>query len=134
MPSAGARKNVHGSRLEPKLITQSEPGFAGGAAALVKLVAAGADAIFFAGDVLAIGAVLECQRRGWTIPDRVAIASFDDHEIAVQMTPALTTLKLPRYEIGRRAAKLIVDRNNAVENAEPAINDLGFEVIARQST
>jgi LacI family gluconate utilization system Gnt-I transcriptional repressor len=123
-----------GLKVEPSLIALAEPGFSGGAAALVTLVAAGSDAIFFAGDVLAIGAVLECQRRGWTIPDRVAIASFDDHEIAAQLTPALTTLKLPRYEIGRRAARLIVARNNGSANLSPAINDLGFEVIPRQST
>lgn len=129
-----AALNDAGLKLDSRLITLAEPGFAGGAAALVKLMAAGANAIFFAGDVLAIGAMLECQRRGWKIPDRVAIAAFDDHEMAVQMTPRLTTLKLPRYEIGRRAAQLILERNNGVNHARPVIADLGFEVIAREST
>lgn len=123
-----------GLKFDPTLIVQADAGFAGGAAALVSLATAGADSIFFAGDVLAIGAVLECQRRGWKIPERVALASFDDHELAAQLTPALTTLRLPRYEIGRRAARLIMDRNNGAENPVPAINDLGFEIIARQST
>ena len=123
-----------GLKLDSSLITVAERGFAGGATALVQLMTARADAIFFSGDVLAIGAMLECQRRGWKVPDRVAIASFDDHEAAVQMTPPLTTLKLPRYEIGRRAARLILERNNGVTPTQPVVTDLGFEVIAREST
>lgn len=121
-------------QVDPALIIEVEGGFASGAAALVKLVDEGADAIFFAGDVLAVGAALECQRRGWAIPDRVAIASFDDHEIASQVSPPLTALKLPRYEIGRRAAELILERHDGVKHRKPIIVDLGFEILAREST
>ena len=95
---------------------------------------AGADAVFFAGDVLAVGAALECQRRGWKVPGRVAIASFDDHEIAAQVTPALTALRIPRYEIGRRAAELILERHGGVKHRKPVVIDVGFEIIARDST
>ena len=123
-----------GLTANPAHIVEVEGGFASGGAALVTLVAAGADAVFFAGDVLAVGAVLECQRRGWSVPGRVAIASFDDHEIAAQVSPALTALRIPRYEIGRRAAELILDRHHGVRRRAPVIVDLGFEVIARDST
>ncbi len=123
-----------GLGVEPKRIVAVGGGFASGGAALVELVATGVDAIFFAGDVLAIGAVLECQRRGWAVPGRVAIASFDDHEIGSQVSPPLTALKLPRYEIGRRAAELILERHDGVKHRQPIIVDLGFEVLARGST
>ena len=43
-----------------------------------------ADALFCAGDVLAAGALFECQRRGWAVPGRIAIASFDDVELLRQ--------------------------------------------------
>ncbi len=119
---------------DPTLIIAVEGGFASGAEALVKLVAAGADAIFFAGDVLAIGAALECQRRGWSVPGRVALASFDDHEIAAQVMPPLTALKIPRYEIGRRAAELVLERLRGVRHRKPVIVDMGFELVARAST
>lgn len=123
-----------GLGVDPKRIVAVEGGFASGGAALVELVAAGADAIFFAGDVLAIGAALECQRRGWAVPGRVALASFDDHEIGSQVSPSLTALKLPRYEIGRRAAELILERHDGVKHRKPVIIDLGFEILAREST
>ena len=120
--------------IDPARIVEVEGGFASGGAALVRLVEAGADAVFFAGDVLAVGAALECQRRGWKVPGQVAIASFDDHEIAAQVTPALTALRIPRYEIGRRAAELILERHGGVKHRKPVVIDVGFEIIARDST
>jgi LacI family gluconate utilization system Gnt-I transcriptional repressor len=68
------------------------------------------DAIFFAGDVLAIGAVLECQRRGWKVPGRIAIASFDDLDLLRHVNPPVTSIRLPRYEIGKRSAQCLLDR------------------------
>ena len=44
------------------------------------------DAIFFAGDVLAIGALLEAQRRDWAVPGRIAIVGFDDLDILQHTT------------------------------------------------
>jgi LacI family gluconate utilization system Gnt-I transcriptional repressor len=123
-----------GRPVDPALVIEVEGGFASGATALVRLVKAGADAIFFAGDVLAVGAALECKRLGWAVPERVAIASFDDHEIAAQLAPRLTALRIPRYEIGRRAAELILDRHNGHRSRTPIAVDMGFEILAREST
>ena len=91
------------------------------------------DAIFFSGDVLAVGALLTCQRLGVAVPDGVAIASFDDHEIAEQLSPSLTALRLPRYEIGQKAAELVIKRLSGV-SAEPRSIDLGIELLHRKST
>jgi LacI family gluconate utilization system Gnt-I transcriptional repressor len=89
--------------------------------------------VFFAGDVLAVGAVLECQRRGWAVPSRIAIASFDDLDILRHIVPAVTTIRIPRYEIGRRSAEVLLDRINGKTNEHLCV-DLGFEIIQRQST
>jgi len=90
------------------------------------------DAAFFSSDVLAVGALLECQRRGWPVPDRIAIAGFGDFGIAAEMTPALTTVRIPGYEIGHRAAAMLLARlRGAAPDAR--IIDLGFEIVARAS-
>ena len=87
-----------GLPADPRLMLEMPPGLPSGAEAVVRLVeGAQADAIFFAGDVLAIGAHFECQRRGWAIPGRVALAAFDNFEILGQMVPPVTTLRLPRW-------------------------------------
>lgn len=91
------------------------------------------DAACFTSDVLAIGALFQCQRLGWEVPGRFAIAGFGDFEIAAAATPALTTVSVPRYRIGEEAARLILGRIDGEIPAGQAV-DLGFEVIWREST
>jgi LacI family gluconate utilization system Gnt-I transcriptional repressor len=118
----------------PGRMLEMPPGLPSGAEAVVRLVeGAGTDAVFFAGDVLAIGAHLECQRRGWAVPGRVALAAFDNFEILGQMVPPVTTLRLPRAEIGKRAAEILLDRIQG-RSGGPVRIDLRFEIIQRDST
>jgi LacI family gluconate utilization system Gnt-I transcriptional repressor len=118
----------------PHLILEKPPGIGSGAQAIVELSKADArlDAVFFAGDVLAVGAMFECQRRGWKVPDPVAIATFDDVDILGYFAPAITSVRIPRYEIGKRSAEVLLDR--AKEGSRgPRSVDLGFQIISRQS-
>jgi LacI family gluconate utilization system Gnt-I transcriptional repressor len=119
---------------DPGLIVETTLGPRQGAEALVALVARRppAQAIFFAGDVWALGALLECQRRGWPVPQRVAVAGFDDQEIAAESIPPLTTVRIPRAEIGRQAAQMLLDRL-AGKPVTPKTADLGFRLIQRAS-
>jgi len=90
------------------------------------------DAVFFSSDTIASSALFACQRRGWAVPERVALAGLGDFEIASQIVPALTTVRVPRYEIGRRAAELILAKLEGT-SPNPQMLDLGFEVIRRAS-
>jgi LacI family gluconate utilization system Gnt-I transcriptional repressor len=124
-----------GRAADPRLMLELPGGIGSGAEAVARLgeLAPRADAIFFAGDVLAIGAVFECQRRGWDVPGRLAIASFDDVDILRDMHPAVTSVRLPRHEIGRRSAEVLLDRVQG-RAQEPVRIDLGFEIVQREST
>ena len=79
------------------------------------------------------GAVLECQRRGIRVPDDVAVAGFEGLEIADNLNPPITTVRIPRLEIGKRAAQMLLDRIASRLIAEPVV-DLGFEILCRAST
>lgn len=92
----------------------------------------GFDAVIFSGLWAAVGAVLDCGRRGVAIPRDIAIASFDDSELATQVTPALTVVRIPRYRIGRVASELIVARHRG-EAPVGRVVDVGFEIVARDS-
>lgn len=107
---------------------------AGGAQALVTLTERhkDIDAIFFSSDTLAIGAVQECHRRGWAIPGRIGIAGYGDMDLAAQLYPPLTTVRVNRYEMGRRAARQLLDRLGGKLKLA-AITSLGFEIIDRES-
>jgi LacI family gluconate utilization system Gnt-I transcriptional repressor len=88
--------------------------------------------VFCSADAMAAGALFECQRRGLAIPRRIAIAGFDDIPIAGQVVPALTTLRVPRYEIGQRAGEMIRARLANAVVAQPVV-DTGFEFVQRDS-
>lgn len=91
------------------------------------------EGVFFATDILAVGGLLECQRCGIAIPSQLAIAGLGDLEIARELAPALTTVRIPAYEIGRRAGEIVIDRVRG-ETAERRVFDLGFSIVVREST
>lgn len=91
------------------------------------------DAIFFANDDLAVGAILRAQREGITIPDRVAVAGFNGLPTAALVSPGLTTISSPRHEIGRIAAEQLVKRISGERLPKKHI-DVSFELVAREST
>jgi LacI family gluconate utilization system Gnt-I transcriptional repressor len=123
-----------GLPFSPKQIVEVSRGIGGGVESVSILAdrLPETDALFCAGDVLAIGALLECDRRGWAVPRRLAIASFDDVEIMRYVSPPMTCLRLPRYEIGRRGAEMLVARMQGADIAIKQLN-LGFEILQRAS-
>ena len=126
-----------GIPADPRLIVETERGLAAGAEVMARVVQSTpeVDALFCAGDVLAVGALFECQRRNWAVPRRIALASFDDVELLRHVTPSVTTLRLPRYDIGDRTARILLSRIiDAAEHLRGSVVDLKFEVIQREST
>ena len=87
-------------------------------------------------DLSAFGAVMECNRRKWQVPQRIAIAGFGDFEISSCCYPAITTVGVHCYDIGNHAGDLLLraiegERAGAPVARETIITD--FEVIARDS-
>lgn len=91
------------------------------------------DAVFCCNDDLALGALFECQRQGIPVPGRMAIAGFNDLSWAACATPSITTVITPRYDIGYKAAELLVRQLKGEDIARPRL-DLGFELAVREST
>ena len=91
------------------------------------------DAVFFSSDVLAIGAVQECHRRGWRIPQDVAIAGYGDTELAAQLFPRLTTVHVPRYQMGRKSIEVLA-RRIAGETIPQRCVAVSFAIVEREST
>ena len=89
-------------------------------------------AVFCGTDVIAAGAIFACLRAGVRVPQDIAIAGYDDLEIASQMTPSLTTARIPRFDIGVRAAEMI-DLALAGQRPAQPVADMGFEIMWRDS-
>jgi LacI family transcriptional regulator len=57
---------------------------------------------------MAVGAYEALKERGLRIPEDVSVLGFDDMELAAHLRPALTTLALPHYEMGRWACERLL--------------------------
>ena len=75
------------------------------------LIARGAalQALICFNDRLAVGAYNALQDAGLSVPDDVSVVSFDDDPIASWVTPQLTTVALPHYELGRRSIEVLLN-------------------------
>lgn len=75
-------------------------------------------AIVCSNDVLAVGALQAAKEVGRRVPGDLAIIGFDDFDFAAFVEPALTTIALPSYDMGRRAAELLLGHLKAGAFAE----------------
>ena len=66
-------------------------------------------AVICINDVLAVGATMKARELGFVVPDQVSITGFADIELAKVVHPALTTVHLPHGEMGRQAARTLID-------------------------
>lgn len=121
---AGWREALRAARLPHGrgLIVECRAGYEGGAEGLARLLERKPDALLGGGDVLALGALIEAGRRRIEVPRDLAIAGFDAHEVGDALAPRLTTLRLPRREIGLRAAAAIAAGERGLRL------DLGFGI------
>jgi LacI family gluconate utilization system Gnt-I transcriptional repressor len=91
-----------------------------------------ATAAAFANDHLASGALLEALRQNVAVPAQLAILGFGDFALARQLQPALSSVVLPRYEIGVTAARALLE---ALRGGGPAASHLlAWSIVARGST
>ncbi len=75
-------------------------------------------AIFALNDMLAIGFVHRLRQEGVRVPDDVAVVGFDDMPFAQFCEVPLTTIAYPKYEMGRMAAEMLLERIQAFDRVQ----------------
>ncbi|TPP06010.1 LacI family DNA-binding transcriptional regulator [Rhizobium glycinendophyticum] len=105
-----------------------------GANAMARLIADYPDteAVICVSDLSAYGALTECQRRGISVPEQIAIGGFGAYEIGSICVPTLTTIDAQAREIGRRTGALLIDILNGREDVGDVL--IKPELIVREST
>ena len=91
------------------------------------------DAIVCSSDLLALGVLTEAKARGLSVPGRVSIMGFGDVPFLADMVPALSTVRINGAEIGRRAARFLIDRAEG-RAVEQRVVDVGFSIVERDTT
>jgi LacI family gluconate utilization system Gnt-I transcriptional repressor len=93
------------------------------------------EAVFCGNDDLALGVLFECGRRGIAVPEDLSVVGFNDLEFASSAYPALTSIAVPRHEMGRLSAEIILEIiRGSGKRPVPTRIDLGFRLSARGST
>ena len=91
-------------------------------------------AVFCGNDRTAMGAYSALHELGLRIPRDVAVIGFDNQEIiAAALRPALTTMQLPHYEMGRWAVDYITQKANSAYGTHPIQYLLDCPLIERES-
>lgn len=68
------------------------------------------DAILFGTDLLAVGGMLQARKDCVSIPGDVAVAGYGDLEFSPHLSPSLTSIHIPAYEMGRQAGEMLLKR------------------------
>jgi len=68
------------------------------------------DAIFCANDTTALSVIIYLQQHGIIIPDDVSIVGFSNEPFSEVVTPSISTIRQPGFEMGQKAAELIIEQ------------------------
>ena len=91
-------------------------------------------AVFCANDLMAVGALKACAQAGVMVPNEISIMGCDDIELAVLVTPELTTVHVPARESGARAARLLLSLLAGKRPPRGGAKLLRVRLVARGST
>jgi LacI family transcriptional regulator len=91
-------------------------------------------AIFCGNDLMAIGALEAASERGLKVPHDISIMGYDDQELARHTRPLLSTLELPNYEMGLRAAEFLIDIAIHKKAVRPMTIKIDGPLVVREST
>jgi len=92
-------------------------------------------AVFCFNDIAAIGAIRALSEAGLRVPEDVSVVGFDDIQSAAFCTPSLTTVRQPLNEMGKRGARILLERIANPDKTELA-NEVVMEpeLVVREST
>ena len=124
----------YGVEFDSSIIRESEFSLLNGAEAMRSLLTLThrPDCVFASSDIIAFGALIECQNKGISIPDDIALAGFDDAVIGSMTKPGLTTVRVPRRHIGLKAGSVIMKLLQKDPDIS-SVNDLGFDLAIRDT-
>jgi LacI family gluconate utilization system Gnt-I transcriptional repressor len=123
-----------GLRSDLIFLAPENAGFAGGRLALDALVRKEPklQGLCCVTDVLAAGALFECMRRGWSVPEQFSVAGYGDFEIAAEVPPGLTTVKTNGAAIGRAAGEMLVQKIET-GRIDARVRQVPYEIVIRHS-
>jgi LacI family transcriptional regulator len=119
--------------LESDLTVEGDFAYSGGQAAATDLLKHSPTAIFAANDQMALGALAACRAAGVAVPNDVSVVGFGNTSAAEHAVPALTTVSMPRHQLGVEAMQAVIDAL-ALEQPRVFPRRLPFHLVIRESS
>jgi LacI family transcriptional regulator len=93
------------------------------------------DAIFTISDRLAIGAMLAIKQKGLNMPHDIGLVGFNDEPILNLLSPTISSVEMPSFELGKLAAKLFIEALHNVDDDMSSIEKvLKTKLFVRESS
>lgn len=90
-------------------------------------------AVFVANNLMTLGVLLRLKERGVRIPQQLAVVGFDDMPWAPILTPPLTAVAQPSYQLGTAAAQLLMQRLRSTRTTPPQVLVFQPTLVVRES-
>lgn len=126
-----------GLEANPDLLVSTGHGYEDGRTAMGQLLRTGSrpTAVVAYPDILAIGAIRAVLDAGLRVPEDISVVGFDDIPPSAFLHPALTTVAMPKWEMGQRATDVLMARIHGGTVGQPAHRMiLPTTLIVREST
>jgi LacI family transcriptional regulator len=126
----------HGIPFDPALVTADSSDPDGGLRSALTVMQAPnpPTALFCFNDRMAMGAYYALRQLNLSIPGDVAVMGFDNHEIvAAALSPGLSTMQLPHYEMGKWAFNYLLEHMNDKGDIHPVQHIIECPYIERSS-
>jgi DNA-binding LacI/PurR family transcriptional regulator len=122
------------AELEPHVVETDDTTIETGQEGMAQILRARPEttAVVAVNDAMAIGAIKEGRALGKRVPETLAVVGFDNISWAALSDPPLTTVDVPTMEMGRAAARLLLDRWEGTLTV-PSRTTLATQVVVRAS-
>jgi LacI family transcriptional regulator len=117
---------------EAELVTEGDYRIDSGFRAGHALLSHRPDGIYVANHLMTIGLLKAAEEMGLRCPEDFGLVSFDDYPWLGVFRPRLTTVELPKHELGSEAAELLIQRI-AGDRSKPVLRKLQPELRIRES-
>jgi len=130
----GFLKVLQSSRVPEPVVIHGKHTFLGGYEIAKKALAENRmiTAVFSANDVMAFGCIRAAIELGIRIPDDLSVIGFDNVEVSQIISPPLTTIDQPKYEMGKAAMEMLL-KMAVHKDQEPEHRVIGVRLVERQS-
>jgi LacI family transcriptional regulator len=123
---------AEGLRFQPELVIEGDYRIESGLRAGHALLSHRPDGIYVANHLMTVGLLQAAEEMGLRCPEDFGLVSFDDYPWLGVFRPRLTTVELPKHQLGIEAAELLI-RRIAGDRSEAVVKKLQSELRVRES-